>query len=103
VKANGDEEAEAELSDPAPFSVIVTLEALPPKVFPLTVIAVVPQVLPLVLLNATAGGFAQPHDTEKLVPVVSHPEEFLTVIVWLPFATPVKEMADWNEPASSLY
>ena len=80
MKANGDEEAEAELSDPAPFSAIVTLEALPLKVFPLIVIAVVPQVLPLVLLKVTAGGLAHPHETEKLVPVVIHPEEFLTMI-----------------------
>jgi hypothetical protein len=86
--------AETGLTDPEPFSVIVTLVAPPLKVLPLTVTGVVPHVLPLVLLKATAGGFVQPHDTEKLVPVVSHPEEFLTVIVWLPFAIPVKEMAD---------
>ena len=40
---------------PAPFSVIVTLVALPPKVFPLTVSVVIPQVLPLLLLNVTVG------------------------------------------------
>ena len=80
MKANGDEEAEAQLSDPVPFSVIVTLEALPPKVFPLTVIAVVPHVLPLVLFRVTVGGFTHPHETEKLVPVVMQPEEFLPMI-----------------------
>ena len=95
--------AEAGFTDPEPFSVIVTLVAPPLKVFPLTVTGVVPHVLPLMLLNVTAGGLAHPHDTEKLVPVVSHPEEFFTVIVWLPLATPVKDVADWNAPASSLY
>jgi len=91
------------LTVPAPFSVIVTLVALPPKLLPLTVTAVVPHVLPLLLLSETAGGFAHPHDTEKLNPVVVHPDEFLTVIVWLPLATLVKEVPLWNEPTSRLY
>ena len=60
------------------------------NVLPLTVIGVIPQVPPLTLLNARVGALGHPHDTEKLVPVAVHPEEaFLTVIVWLPFATPV--------------
>ena len=73
--------AEDGLTEPEPFSVIVTAVALPPKVLSFTVIAAVPQVLPLLLLSVTAGGFTQPHSTEKLSPVEVHPEEFLTVIV----------------------
>jgi hypothetical protein len=69
------------VTDPAPFSVIVTLVALPPKVFPLTETDVVPQVLPEMLLSITVGGFAHPQDTEKDDPVDVHPEAFLTVIV----------------------
>ena len=91
------------LTEPSPFSVIVTLEALPPNILPLTVTAVVPQVLPLMLLSITAGPFIHPHDTEKLFPVALHPEAFLTAIVWLPFATPVKMVLDWYVPPSSLY
>jgi hypothetical protein len=46
VKENGEVAVEGGFKDPAPFSIRVTLEALPPKVFPLTVIAVVPHMLP---------------------------------------------------------
>ena len=60
---------------------MVTLVALPPKEFPLTVTAVVPQVPPLILPRVTAGGLTQPQEISKLFPVVVHPEEFLTVIV----------------------
>lgn len=80
VNENGDVVALAGLIAPRPFSVIVTAVALPLNVFPLTVFAVVPHVLPLVLLRVTAGGLTQPHDTENPVPVVVHPEEFFTVI-----------------------
>ena len=66
---------------PDPFSVIVTLVALPPKVLSVTVNGFVPQVLPLVLLNVKVGPLTHPHDTSKLLPVVVHPEAFLTVIV----------------------
>jgi hypothetical protein len=41
------------------------------------------------LLRVRDGPFAHPHDTEKVLPVVEHPEAFLTVIEWLPFAMPV--------------
>ena len=67
-------------NEPAPFAVIVTDVALL-NVFPLTVIGVMPQVLPLVLFRASAGPLAHPHDTEKMVPVVIHPDAFLTAIV----------------------
>jgi len=43
------------LTVPAPFSVIVTLVALPPKVLPLTVTDAVPHVFPLLLFNVTVG------------------------------------------------
>ena len=51
------------LTDPAPFSVIVTLVALPPNVLPLTVTGVTPHVEPLIPPKVTLGGFAHPHDT----------------------------------------
>jgi hypothetical protein len=88
VKANGDVPEADGVTDPDPFSVIVTDVAFV-NVFPLIVTGVMTQVLPLMLLRASEGPFTHPHDTEKLVPVVVHPEPFLTVIVWLPFATPV--------------
>ena len=55
--------------------------------FPLTVTGDMPHVFPLILPSASAGPFGHPHDTEKLGPVVEHPETvFNTVIVWLPLA-----------------
>ena len=81
VKENGETEAETGLTDPAPFSVIVTLVALPPKVLPEIVTGVVPHVLPLMLLSVTKGESAHPHETKKTGPVVMQPNEFLTVIV----------------------
>ena len=88
VKANGEVPVEAGVTEPAPFSVIVTDVALV-NVLPLTVTGPVPQVLPVMLLRVRDGPFAHPHDTEKVLPVVVHPEAFLTVIEWLPFAMPV--------------
>jgi len=64
---------------PAPSEVIVTLVAEPPKLFPVTVTAVVPQVLPLALLKVRVGPLIHPHDTWKGVPNVVHPRAFLTV------------------------
>ena len=60
---------------------INTLVAPPPKVLPATVTAAVPQVLPPVAERVTEGGLAQPQFTEKVVPVVVHPDELRTVIV----------------------
>ena len=102
MNENGDEPADAGFIVPAPFSVIVTLVALPPKVFPLTVTGVVPHTLPLRLVSVRAGGLAHPQFTLKLLPVVVHPDAFLTVIVWFPFATPVKVALIWYIPASIL-
>ena len=79
MKVNGEADARAGLTDPAPFDVIVTEVALV-NVLPPTVTGVIPHVLPLVLLSARAGGSGQPHDTVKLAPGVEHPEAFLTVI-----------------------
>jgi hypothetical protein len=70
--------ADEGFKEPVPFEVIVTLVAVPPKLFPVTVTAVVPQVLPLLLLRVTVGGVIHPHDTAKRAPVVVHPAEFLT-------------------------
>ena len=47
------------LTDPRPFSVIVTLVALPPKVLPLIVTGVIRQVVPLFALRFTEGGSVQ--------------------------------------------
>ena len=81
VNENGDAFADGGLTLPAPLSVIVTSVALPPKVLSVTVTGVVPQVLPLTLLNAKVGPLTQPHDTSKLAPVVVQPSGVLTVIV----------------------
>ncbi len=97
VNAKGEVPAVAGLTDPAPFSVIVTEVAFV-NVFPDIVTGVSPHVLPLVALRASSGPFAQPHETEKLVPVVVHPAAFLTVIVWLPLAIPAKVTPAWKAP-----
>ena len=86
VNAKGDVPVVAGLTAPAPFFVIVTNVALP-KVLPLTVTGVMPQVFPLILLSESDGPFTHPQDTEKLLPVTVHPEVFRTVIAWFPFAT----------------
>ena len=57
VNENGDFVAEVGLTEPAPFSVIVTWVALPPKKLLDTVTAVVPHVLLLFMLSETVGGF----------------------------------------------
>jgi hypothetical protein len=67
------------VTDPAPSSVIVTDVALM-NVLPVMVTGVTPQVLPLVLLRVIAGALTQPQETEKIDPVVVHPEAFLTVM-----------------------
>ena len=57
VNANGDAVAVTGLTVPVPFSDMVTIVALPPKVLPLIVTDVIPHVLPLVLLSLTVGPF----------------------------------------------
>jgi hypothetical protein len=81
---------DAGVTVPAPFSIIVTFVAVPPKMLPLTVTGVVPQVAPVLLLRVKVGGLTHPHETEKRGPIVVHPAAFLTTIIWLPFPTPEK-------------
>ena len=73
VNENGDVVDEDGVTLPDPFSVIVTAVALPPNEFPVTVLGVIPHVLPVVLLSESVGGFVHPHDTSKLGPIVVHP------------------------------
>jgi hypothetical protein len=80
VNSNGDVAEEVVLTDPAPLWVIVTELALM-KVFPLTVTGVVAQLLPPELLSTISGALTQPHETEKLLPVVVQLSAFFTVIV----------------------
>lgn len=95
MKEKGEAEEDAGVTVPPPFSVMVTLVALPPKVFPLTVTAVTPHVLPEAAVNVNRGGLTQPQLMEKVVPVVVHPEELRTVMVWLPLVTLLKEVPVW--------
>lgn len=101
MKEKGEAEEDAGVTVPPPLSVIVTLVALPPKVFPLTVTAATPHVLPEEAAKVTSGGLTHPQLMEKVVPVAVHPEALRTVIVWLPFGTAVKVAPVWKGPASS--
>lgn len=89
MNVNGEDVALDGVNVPPPFSVSVTLVALPPKVLPLTDTEAVPHVVPLLLLRVTVGGSLHPQETANITPTVVHPAEFLTAIKWLPFATPV--------------
>ena len=73
IKENGVVFVEAGIKVPAPFSVNVTLVALPPNVLLVTVTDSVPHMLPPVLLRVRVGGLAHPHVTENTGPVVVHP------------------------------
>jgi hypothetical protein len=79
-----------------------TRVALPPKLLFSTTNGSVPQVAPLILLRNRVGPFTQPQFTEKLDPVVVHPEEFRTVILWLPFTILLKVVPVWKGPPSRL-
>lgn len=57
VNENGDAEAETGETVPAPFSVIVTFVALPPKVLPVTDTTTTPQVLPVEPFSFRVGLF----------------------------------------------
>lgn len=81
MKANGVVADPAGFTVPAPFSVIVTLVVLPPKLLVVTVIGAVPQVDPLTLLSVTVGPLTHPHDTSKLFPVAVQLDELITVTV----------------------
>jgi len=103
VNEKGEADAEAGVTVPPPLSDIKTLVALPPKVFPLTVTAVTPHVLPEEAARVTSGGLVQPQLMEKVVPVVVQSEAFRTVIVWLPLETLLNTVPDWYAPASRRY
>jgi hypothetical protein len=64
--------------------------AVPPKVFPEIVTAVVLQVLPLLLDKVTVGGLIQPHVTVKGSPTFVHPAAFVTDKEWGPLLTKLK-------------
>jgi hypothetical protein len=57
VKLKGVVFVEAGLTEPEPFSVMVTIVALPPNVFPVIVTGEFPHIFPLVLLSVTVGPF----------------------------------------------
>ena len=80
VKANGEVVTDVWSKVPGPFEVIVTEVALPPKLFPLTVTAVVPHVVPPVAPIVSVGALTQPHDVVKMPVVVTQPSAFLTAI-----------------------
>jgi hypothetical protein len=101
VKVKGFVLDEVGLTVPAPFSVIETLVALPPNVFPLIVTGVIPQVFPLLLLKVTVGWLTHPQSTWKTAPVVVHPDEFLTDMEWLPLTTFEKDVPLWYVLASN--
>lgn len=65
MKLKGEVEEVVGVTVPPPFSVMVTLVALPPKVFPLNVTAVMPQVLPEVAASVRRGGLAHLQLTEN--------------------------------------
>ena len=95
VKLKGDVVVEAGVRIPSPAVVIVTVLAFR-NVLPLTVIGDVPQVLPDVAESVREGGVAQPQATLKELPAVVQSEVvFLTVITWLPSATPAKVGLAW--------
>ena len=79
MNTNGEALADAGLTVPIPSEVIETIVALV-KVFPPIVTGVMPHVLPLVLLRVRAGALAHPQETVKLLPIVTHPDAFLTVM-----------------------
>jgi hypothetical protein len=78
VKLNGETVDEVWVTLPPPFSVTVTLVAVPPNVFPSTVTGAVPQVMPAVELSVIVGGLIHPHETAKIPVVVTQPAAFLT-------------------------
>ena len=75
------------LTDPRPFSVIVTLVALPPKVLPLIVTGVIRQVVPLFALRFTEGGSVQTFCPDTIngkwisrTATINHPEACVMLI-----------------------
>ena len=95
MNEKGEVDVEDGLTVPAPFSVMVTLVAFPPKILPLTITGVVPQVDPPAVNRVTVGPFTHPQSMKKVLPVVVQPDEFRTVRVWLPLSTPLKLVLLW--------
>ena len=81
MKEKGELLAVEGLTVPPPFSVMLTLVALPPNWLLLRVKGPVPQVLPEEPDRLTVGPFTQSQDISKLLPVRVHPDEFRTVMV----------------------
>ncbi len=77
MKSNGVVLADVISKLPSPLWLRLTLVALPPKVFPLTVTASAEQVLPLIELKATVGWLLQLQPTVTVVIDETHPEAFL--------------------------
>jgi hypothetical protein len=103
VKLNGETVDDVCVTVPPPFSVTVTLVAVPPNVFPSTITGVVPHVLPDVALRVIVGGLMQPHETAKIPVVVTQPAAFLTPTKWFPLATDENTLLAWYGPPSILY
>jgi hypothetical protein len=90
VKLKGEVVVEDGVRVPRPVVVMETVLAFEKVLLP-TVIGVVPHVLPVDAKSERAGGVAQPQATLIELPTVVQSEVvFLTVIKWLPSATPVK-------------
>ena len=78
---------------------IVTAVALPPNVFPETVIGVETHVEPLDELKVIVGWLVQPHPITTAEPVAEHPEALRTeIVLLLPSAKPTKEVPDCHAP-----
>lgn len=91
VKLNGEALAFPGFTFPKPLWLRLTTVALPPKVLPLTVIGVTPQVAPSFELRVTTGALAQPQFTFTLVITDSHCVlSSLTLTVCAPFDTVLK-------------
>jgi hypothetical protein len=85
---------------PCPFEVIVTFVAFT-NVDPEMVTGVDTHVMPDSDERVSVGGLAQPQATVKVLPVVEQPLAFMTVMLWLPFVTPLKVALLWKVPELS--
>ena len=81
--SNGLLDADGVFTVPPPLAllVIVTAVAVPPKVFPLITIVVVPQAKALVVVRVNVGGVTQLQLILNVLPVAVHPLLFFTVML----------------------
>ena len=79
----GDFIAEVGLTEPAPFSVIVTFVALPPKTLPLKIKGVTLQLLPEVPAKVTVGGLTHCASAFSEIPQKRHTKYKALVILFL--------------------